>query len=360
VLAAVVTISSSVARGERDDRSGAELVERCRSAGLDTLVEVVRDDRDEIARTLVRLADERAVRFIFTTGGTGMTPDDVTPEATLDAIEREAPGYAESIRAEARRHTPLGILTRGVAGIRGRTLIVNFPGSPRSIGESWPVVAPTLEIAGLERRYGERPALEGVTLELPAGETLAVLGPNGAGKTTLLRVLATLLRPHAGSARVLGARLPAEAWKVRARVGYVGHEPLVYRDLTVRENLRFYARLYGVEDSRADELIAAVELAARDRARELSRGMLQRLAVARAVLHDPPLLLLDEPRAGLDPGAVELLEPLMGASSGRTRVIVSHDPESAVGEADCALGLRNGRQEFFGQPTAAAVRGLYE
>ena len=101
----------------------------------------------------MRLADEERVRFVFTTGGTGFTPDDVTPEATRDVIDRDAPGYAETIRAESRSHTPLGILTRGISGIRGRTLIVNFPGNPKAIGESWPVVEPTLEHAAatLER-----------------------------------------------------------------------------------------------------------------------------------------------------------------------------------------------------------------
>jgi molybdopterin adenylyltransferase len=93
------------------------------------------------------------VRFVFTTGGTGLTVDDVTPEATLDVIDRQAPGYAETIRSDARGHTPLGILTRGVSGVRGRTLIVNFPGNPKAIDQSWPVVEPTLEHAAqtLER-----------------------------------------------------------------------------------------------------------------------------------------------------------------------------------------------------------------
>ncbi len=109
---------------------------------------MVADDREAIAAVLRRLADEEGARFVFTTGGTGMTPDDVTPEATLDVIEREAPGYAETIRAESRSHTPLGILTRGVAGIRGRTLIVNFPGNPKAIGQSWPVRGADAEARG--------------------------------------------------------------------------------------------------------------------------------------------------------------------------------------------------------------------
>ena len=151
--AAVLTISTSIARGDGEDKSGPALVDLCEKAGLETTHEVVTDDRDHIKRALMRHADQAGVRFIFTTGGTGMTVDDVTPEATRDVIERDAPGYAESIRQESRGHTPLGILTRGVSGIRGRTLIVNFPGSPRAIGQSWPVVEPTLEHAAatLER-----------------------------------------------------------------------------------------------------------------------------------------------------------------------------------------------------------------
>jgi molybdopterin adenylyltransferase len=153
VRAAVLTISSSIARGEGEDASGGALVELCEKAGLETTLEVVADDREAIKLALMRLADQEGARFIFTTGGTGMTQDDVTPEATRDVIERDAPGYAESIRQESRGHTPLGILTRGVSGIRGRTLIVNFPGSPKSIGQSWPVVEPTLKHAAatLER-----------------------------------------------------------------------------------------------------------------------------------------------------------------------------------------------------------------
>jgi molybdopterin adenylyltransferase len=153
LTAAVLTISTSVAREAKADASGPALVKLCEEAGLDAVHETVSDDRSAIADALRRLADHDGVRFVFTTGGTGMTHDDVTPEATLDVIEREAPGYAETIRAESRRHTPLGILTRGVAGIRGRTLIVNFPGNPKAIGESWPVVEPTLRHAAetLER-----------------------------------------------------------------------------------------------------------------------------------------------------------------------------------------------------------------
>jgi heme exporter protein A len=213
------------------------------------------------------------------------------------------------------------------------------------------VVEAAIELDNLERRYGERVALAGVSLRLEQGQTLAVLGGNGAGKTTLLRVLAGLLRPHGGTARVLGAELPAERWKLPAQVGYLGHEPLLYRELSGRENLRYHADLHGVPRARVDELLAAVDMAKRadDPVRDLSKGLGQRLAVARAVLHDPALLLLDEPRANLDPAAAELLEPLIGRESGRTRVLVSHDVEGALAEADASIGLKDGQPAAVGR-----------
>ena len=219
-----------------------------------------------------------------------------------------------------------------------------------------------IALDGLERRYGDRPALRGVSVTVGEGQTLAVFGANGAGKTTLLRVLATLLRPHAGVVSVLGASLPGEAWKVRGRIGFVGHEPLLYADLTARENLLFHARLHSIDRARVDELLGRVGLERRggDPVRELSRGMVQRLAVARAVLHDPAVLLLDEPRAGLDPAAAEELEPLIGRPSGRTRVLVTHDVERGLREADVVLGLRGGAPALAGSsPGADEVRRLY-
>jgi heme exporter protein A len=218
---------------------------------------------------------------------------------------------------------------------------------------------------GLERHYGDRVALAGISFSLAAGETLAVLGPNGAGKTTLLRVLATLLRPHGGSVSVLGAPLPEESWRVRGRIGYLAHEPLLYRALSGRENLVFNARLHRAGEERVDELIAAVGLARRadDPVEELSRGMLQRLAAARAVLHEPELLLLDEPLSALDPKATELLQPLIGRASGRTRVLVTHDVERGIAEADQVLGLRAGKQAFVARAADVSVadaKALYE
>ena len=206
--------------------------------------------------------------------------------------------------------------------------------------------APAIRLAGLWREYGERVALEDVSLELARGESLVVIGPNGSGKTTLLRILATLLRPSGGEVAVLGARLPREAWKVRGRVGYVGHEPLLYRDLTVGENLRFHARLHGLDapDRRIAELLELVgmERRANEVVGNLSAGMAQRVAACRAVLHDPELLLLDEPRAHLDPEAAQLVAPLIGPADGRTRVVVTHDFHAALSGAGRVLALGHG------------------
>jgi heme exporter protein A len=200
-------------------------------------------------------------------------------------------------------------------------------------------VTPAIELTGAGRAYGERVVLRDLTLTLEAGQTLAVLGPNGAGKTTLLRMLATLLRPHAGSVRVLGATLPREGHKVRGRLGLLAHEPLLYRDLTARENLRFHARLHGVARERIETLLEQVQLSLRadEPLRALSRGMVQRVAICRAVLHEPELLLLDEPHANLDARAVELVAPLLAGA--RTRVLVSHDVGAARAEADQVLEL---------------------
>jgi len=207
---------------------------------------------------------------------------------------------------------------------------------------------PALSLAGLRRDYGERTALDGIGLELARGETLLVLGPNGAGKTTLLRILATLLRPSGGEARALGCSLPGEAWKLRGRIGFLGHEPLLYRDLSGHENLRFHARLHGLRGEAAEARIAALlaavamERRAEERVAELSAGMRQRLAICRCVLHEPELLLLDEPDSNLDAEGRELARALIGPAAGRTRVIVSHDPERFEAEADHVLRLEAG------------------
>jgi heme exporter protein A len=224
---------------------------------------------------------------------------------------------------------------------------------------------PAIELRGLTRHFGERTALRDVSVEVPAGATLAVLGRNGAGKSTLLRILATLLRPHAGEVSLFGERLPRQGFAVRGRLGLLAHEPLLYSDLSGRENLRYHARLYGVEAGRVEELLSAVamERYGDEPVRLLSRGMVQRVAVCRAVLHGPELLLLDEPRANLDPAASQLLEPLIGRASGATRVITSHDPGAALAEADLVLGLKAGRAAIVagaGEVSDAQLAELYQ
>ena len=205
--------------------------------------------------------------------------------------------------------------------------------------------APAIELVGLRRDFGERPALAGVDVSLQTGQSLAVLGPNGSGKSTLLRVLAGLLRPSGGEVRVLGCRLPRETHRLRGRVGYLGHAPLLYRDLTARENLRLVAALHGLEPTavaaRIQTLFEAVgmERRADDRVAELSAGMKQRIDICRAVLVEPELLLLDEPDAHLDVGARRAVEPLISAGEGRTRVVVSHDRERALEGSDVVLEL---------------------
>jgi heme ABC exporter ATP-binding subunit CcmA len=223
-----------------------------------------------------------------------------------------------------------------------------------------------IAVSGLVRRYGEREALRGVDVTLAQGQTVVVFGPNGAGKTTLLRVLGTLLLPHAGAVRVLGHDLPRNAHAVRAKIGFLGHETLLYRELTGRENLTFYARLYRVPDSaqRIRTLLEAAAMTARadEPVHSLSRGMVQRLAICRAVLHEPELLLLDEPFAGLDPDAEELVEPLIGRSCPCSRVLVTHDIERGLTQADQVLGLRDGQVLLSNASrdcNASDVRALY-
>lgn len=213
---------------------------------------------------------------------------------------------------------------------------------------------PALAVSGLRREYNDRPVLRDVSLELGDGETLVVLGPNGAGKTTLLRILATLLRPTTGTVRVLGAELPRQAWSARGRIGYLGHQPLLYRELSVRENLEFNARLQGLgaaAGERIDELLQRSGLARRagELVRNLSAGMAQRAAICRAVLHSPELLLLDEPGSHLDRGAQTIVDDLLGPEPSRARVIVTHEVERGLEQADLALLLRgDGTPVHFG------------
>ncbi len=219
---------------------------------------------------------------------------------------------------------------------------------------------PAVELDGLACAYGEHLVLRDLTLTLPAGATLAVFGANGAGKSTLLRVLATLRRPQAGRVAILGEALPDRAWAVRGRIGLLGHDPLLYRELSARENLAFHARLHRADPAHAEPLLAqmGMERRADEPLRTLSRGMVQRVALCRAVLHEPEVLLLDEPRAHLDPAAAALGEPLIGRAANRTRVITSHDPAGGLAEADLALGLRAGRPALLAPAAKLSLEDL--
>jgi len=188
-----------------------------------------------------------------------------------------------------------------------------------------------ITVKKLVKRFGLKPVLRGVDFEVQPGEFVALLGPNGAGKTTFLRILASLSRPTLGEVSIAGYRLPNEASQVRARLGVVSHLPLLYGDLTAEENLRFYGRMYGLTDlePRIAEVLEMVGLEARrrDLVRTFSRGMQQRLAIGRAVLHDPDVVLFDEPYTGLDQDASSMLDEVLKtvAAKGRTVVMTSHD-----------------------------------
>ncbi len=207
--------------------------------------------------------------------------------------------------------------------------------------------AAAIEVERLARRFGRREVLRSVTVTVPPGGFLLLLGANGAGKTTLLRIIATLLPYRTGSVRVGGADVRDEPRPVRRATGFMGHSPLLYGDLTARENLRFYAEMYrvGARERRIDELLELVGLSARggDAARTLSTGMRQRLSLARALLHRPRVLLLDEPYAGLDERGAVVLDVVLDAWAGRgTVVMVTHEPWRALDRATSVLQLKDG------------------
>ena len=190
-----------------------------------------------------------------------------------------------------------------------------------------------IEVDALVKSFGPHTALGGVHLQVEAGETVVLVGPNGAGKTTLLRILATLVRPTSGNVRIAGLDPAQDGAAIRRQIGFLSHRTLLYEDLTADQNLAFYARLYGMDNApaRIDALLVRVDLSARrhDLVHTFSRGMQQRLAVARAILHRPQLLLLDEPFAGLDPLAAETLTTLLTelAEEGCTLLLTTHNLE---------------------------------
>lgn len=212
--------------------------------------------------------------------------------------------------------------------------------------------ATALEVRDLTRAFGVRKALDGVTFDVPEQAFLSVFGPNGAGKTTLVKVLTTLLNPTSGTAKVLGLDVVADAVEMRKRIGLISHNPLLYPDLTAEENLLFFAEMYGVEKPhvRVSELLEAVELDHRrlDLARTFSRGMLQRLSIARALLHRPEVIFLDEPYSGLDPHAMDILDGLIAQiRRDHTFVMISHDLDKGLELCSHALILAKGRVVLF-------------
>lgn len=205
-----------------------------------------------------------------------------------------------------------------------------------------------LEVKKLTKVFGDRKALDNVSFSLPQGAFLSIFGPNGAGKTTMLRMLSTLARPTSGAIRVMGLDAKEDPDKVRDHIGLISHNFMLYPDLTAMENMMFVARLYGIIDpeARVRELLRAVELDHRrfDMVRTFSRGMTQRLSIARALINDPDVVFLDEPYAGLDPHAVEIFDELIGGlREERTFVMVSHDLQKGFSACTHAMMLARGR-----------------
>ncbi|MFL5659094.1 MAG: heme ABC exporter ATP-binding protein CcmA [Ktedonobacteraceae bacterium] len=209
-----------------------------------------------------------------------------------------------------------------------------------------------LEITGLKKSFNLKPVLRGIDLTLCRGERMALLGANGAGKTTLLRILAGLTKPSAGSVYIEGLDIVQDARQVRHLVGFVAHQPYLYEELTALENLHFFGKMYSVKNTqeRANLLLRKVglEKRARERAAVLSRGQVQRLSLARALLHSPPFLLLDEPDTGLDQEGRELIEALLAEhrAQGGTILFTTHQIERALQLSDSITMLNKGRIVF--------------
>lgn len=227
-----------------------------------------------------------------------------------------------------------------------------------------------VEVDGLVKQFGNRRALDGASFSLEKGAFLSIFGPNGAGKTTLLRILATLSRPTRGTVRLLGVDALEEPERLRSQIGLISHKSMLYGDLTAYENLAFFSSLYDGAPNRAriDELLRIVELDHRrnDCVRTFSRGMQQRLSIARALVNDPALVLLDEPYSGLDPHAVELFDELIGRvrteRPDRTFVMVSHDLEKGFRMCSHALILARGQVVVMAEKNRVrrdAFRDLY-
>ncbi len=227
-----------------------------------------------------------------------------------------------------------------------------------------PSVPLAVETSGLVKSFGNYTALRGIDLKVPVGSTLAVFGPNGAGKTTLIKILASIMRPTSGKILIEGLELKDNAEMVRTRLGLVAHQSYLYGNLSAWENLDFYARMYGVEDryNRIGELLDMVNMTGRkhDRLSTFSRGMQQRMALARALLHKPSILLLDEPETGLDQQALSVMwDIIRREETGRRSIIfTSHSFERALAVCDDVLILERGRIAFKAQACTLNLDGL--
>ena len=225
---------------------------------------------------------------------------------------------------------------------------------------------PAIEVRDLVKRFGSFYALRGISLQIPTGECLAIFGPNGAGKTTFLRILSALSRPSSGEVSIHGLALQEGSLAVRRRLGVIGHQTFLYDDLTAAENLMFYARLYdlGAPRERVRAVLAEVDLEKRagDRVRSFSRGMQQRLAIARALLHEPSILFLDEPYTGLDQHAAVMLTGWLQKlrNQRRTIVLVTHDLAQGLALADRLMIFANGRVVWQEHAAHVEARRLHE
>jgi heme exporter protein A len=225
-----------------------------------------------------------------------------------------------------------------------------------------------IDVRKLSKSFGHQFALRGVDLSVMDGEFLTLFGPNGAGKTTLIRIVASLTRPTAGTVRVRGEDLDKQATSLRRHIGLISHNPLLYGDLTPEENLNFFARMYDLPhaDHRIDALLGQVGLTARrrDPVRTFSRGMVQRLAIARAILHNPSIMLLDEPYTGLDLQAADMLRSVLQelAASNRTVILTTHNLEQGLEMCDRAAILNRGKVVWEGSRAGldlASMREIY-
>jgi heme exporter protein A len=211
---------------------------------------------------------------------------------------------------------------------------------------------PEIEVLGITKTFGKRKVLDNISFELEKGGFLSLFGPNGAGKTTLVKIISTLIAPSKGEVRLGGMDPAKNSAAIRSRIGLISHSPLLYLDLSAEENLRFYGAMYNVENvnERIDELLERVELSHRryDLVRTFSKGMTQRLAIARALLHKPSVLFLDEPHTGLDPHAVDILEDLLDQiRDDHTFIMITHNIERGIALCSKAMILYNGKIAFY-------------